>query len=67
MSIETAIRHIHEAGCTFVNDIDSDTSCLVVGESPDAKTMAKAAQLRVFVIWEDQFLERLESSRCRNN
>jgi BRCT domain type II-containing protein len=63
--VETAIRHIHEAGCTYVNDISMDTSCLVVGDTPDARIMAKAAQLRIFVVWEDQFLERLVSSRCR--
>jgi NAD-dependent DNA ligase len=65
MSVETAIRHIHEAGCTYVNDVSATTSCLVVGDSPDARTMAQAAQLKIFVVWEDQFLERLVSSRCR--
>jgi BRCT domain type II-containing protein len=67
MSVETAIRHIHEAGCSYVSDISVDTSCLVVGESPDARIMAKAAQLKIFVVWEDQFLERLVSSRCRKH
>ena len=66
MSTESAIRHIHEAGCSYVQDINAGATCLVVGKSPDAKIMAKAAQLKIFVVWEDQFLERLVSPRCRS-
>jgi NAD-dependent DNA ligase len=65
MTLETAIRLIHEAGCAYTTEFGEKTTCLVVGTSPDARIMAKAAELKTFVVWENQFLERLGSARCR--
>jgi BRCT domain type II-containing protein len=64
MTLENAIRLIHEASCAYTDTIGADTTCLMVGDNPDPQNMLDAALFDIHIVWEDEFADKITKQRC---
>ncbi len=64
MSLDEAVKLIHEAGCAYAYSLGPETTCLIVGRNPAPSAMAQADQYGIKLIWENQFFENVTQNRC---
>jgi NAD-dependent DNA ligase len=64
MTIDAAIRLLHEAGCAYAYTISPNTTCLVVGANPSGADLTKAEKYNIQIVWEEQFFKQVTQHRC---
>ncbi|MBF0358482.1 MAG: hypothetical protein HQL70_07720 [Magnetococcales bacterium] len=64
MTIDEAIRLIHEAGCAYAYTINKNTTCLVVGSHPGEHALTMAETYNIEMVWEEQFTVKISKQRC---